>query len=136
MLNYAAVGSTGTGATLSINPSTAYSLKLRNYANSTDIVVDVSGYYVKPLAATIAADGTLYAGSSRAVSSTRSAAGVYTVTFDRDIEQCTASATAYLLTYYASVDTYSSSNPNTATVRVMNNAGTLVDQYVYVTMTC
>ena len=72
-----------TGVTLSIDPSTAEALAVKNYGGTTGLVIDISGYYVAPLAGTISPTGTAYAGSSRISAAARTGVGSYQVTFDR-----------------------------------------------------
>jgi hypothetical protein len=62
-------------------------LAVKNYSNTTDLVVDVQGYYALPMSATVSEAGAL-GRTSRAVSATRSATGRYSVVFDRDISSC------------------------------------------------
>jgi len=136
MLNYGTF-SNGTGGTLSINASTAYALKIRNYGGPTDVVVAVNGYYVKPLAGMITPGGDPYSGSSRILSATNTGTGVYQVKFDRNIRYCAATATVYSSGYYASTSTwFDSTRPDTVQVRVYNAAGAAVNQYFYVNVAC
>jgi len=136
VLNYGRIAS-GTGVTLSINPLMASSLNVRNYGGPTEVVIDVTGYYVKQLAGFISPSGGTYAGSSRIVSSARiTDPGVYEVTFDRDVRYCAAVANAYYYNYYASTDSYGAANNNTVRVRLFNNAGAAVNGYFSITVTC
>lgn len=61
-------------------------------SGSTHVIIDITGYFVKPLFAEVAADGTL-TGGSRVVSVSRVAAGYYTVKFDRSVDTCAYAAT-------------------------------------------
>lgn len=54
---------------------------------STGVIVDITGYFVKPIYAQVSANGALRNGS-RVVSVTRQQAGVYNVRFDRDVVDC------------------------------------------------
>ena len=100
-----------TGVTLSIDTSTAEALAVKNYGGTTGLVIDISGYYVAPLAGTISPTGTAYAGSSRITAAARTGVGSYQVTFDRDIRYCSATATAYASGFYASADTFVTPTP-------------------------
>jgi hypothetical protein len=136
ILNYGTI-STGTGATVSINPNSTYSLKLRNYGGPTDVVVDVTGYYAKQLGGFISPSGGTYAGSSRIVSSTRiTDPGVYEVKFDRDVRYCSAVASAYYYNYYASTDPYGAASADTVRVRLFSSAGAAVNGYFAITINC
>ncbi len=125
-----------TGVTLSIDPGAALALTVKNYAGTTGLVIDVSGYYVAPLAGTISATGTAYAGSSRITAAVRTGVGSYQVTFDREIRYCAAMATAYGPGFYASTDTYAAPSSNTVVVRLFDSAGAQVDQYFYLHVAC
>ncbi len=135
LLNYGDF-SIGTGATISINQSSAYSLKVRNYQGPTDLVIDVSGYYVKQLAGMINPSGSPYAGSSRIVSASKAGPGVYDVKFDRNVRYCAATATAYSSGYYASTSTFYGADTSKVRVFLWNSIGVPVDQYFYIHVAC
>ena len=136
VLNYSTVNiSAGTAVT--INPSSAYSLKIRNYNGPTDLIIDVTGYYVKPLAGMISADGDPYSGSSRVLAASKTGIGVYEVEFDRNIRYCSATATVYVSGYYASASTwFDSARQDTVQVKLFNPGGSLVDQFFYIQVAC
>ncbi len=56
------------------------------------LVIDVQGFYAPQIQATVNLDGTLGDHTSRVVSSSRPATGQYTVTVDRNVSGCVASA--------------------------------------------
>jgi hypothetical protein len=58
-----------------------------NQSGSTHVIIDVTGYFVKPLYAQVTTNGSFRNGS-RVVSTTRLSTGYYKVTFDRDILDC------------------------------------------------
>jgi hypothetical protein len=106
-------------------------------SGTTHVVLDVSGYYVKQLAAFISPSGGTYAGSSRVTSSARiTDPGVYEVTFDRDVRYCSSVATPYYYNYYASTDSYGAASNNTIRVRLWTNAGVAVNGYFSLTVSC
>lgn len=123
-------------STVTVNPATSYSLKVRNYSASTDLVIDVTGYYVKPMAAVIEPAGPLYSGSSRAITSTRISTGQYRITFDRYVRNCTVTAGGYAGDINVGVNQFSYAADNQVEVRVFNAAGASVDQYVNVQVVC
>ncbi len=127
--------SISTGVTLPINQTSAYSLKLRSYGN-TDIVVDVAGYYAKPMSALIQSDGVSYDGTSRVQNSGRLGVGSYWVQFDRDITYCQAQANAYNTATYARVDTFTDASTTRVRVLTYNSVGTATDSWFYLTVTC
>lgn len=69
----------GSGKTLTVKNTSA---------GSANIVIDVQGYYVRPIQATVAADGALQPGSSRVVSVEHSGTGVYWLAFDQNSLLC------------------------------------------------
>ncbi|WP_154673978.1 hypothetical protein [Nakamurella lactea] len=135
LLNYAG-SSIGSGATVSLNASSAMALRVRNYGGPTDLVIDVFGYYVKPLAVMVSSGGALYAGSSRGVSASRASLGVYDVVFDRNIRYCTAEVTVYNSGYFGSASTYYGSNSSSVRVYIWTAAGAPADQYFYLVVDC
>ncbi len=57
-------------------------------SGSTFVIVDITGYFVRPIYAQVSANGALRGDRSRVVSVARTATGRYTVQFDRDILDC------------------------------------------------
>ena len=133
--SYRSGANTTTQVNASLDPTTG---QVSVYASrQTHVILDVSGYYVKPLAGFISPSGGTYAGSSRILSSTRiSDPGVYEVQFDRDIRYCSAVATAYYYNYYASTDPYGAAPTDTLRVRLWNSTGAAVNGYFSITVTC
>ncbi len=127
-----------TSSTLRINPSSAYALTIKNVApGSTNLVIDVRGYYVKPMAGFISPSGTPYSGTSRILGSARVATGVYDVQFDRNIRYCSAVANAYVSNYFAATSTwFDSTHPDTVRVYLYNTTGAAADQYFYIQVMC
>lgn len=102
-----------------------------------NVVGDVSGYFVKPMAAMVSDAGSLYSGSSRAINSARTNTGIYEVQFDRNIRYCAANASVYSTNYFASTTTwFDSSRPDTLQVRLWTNAGVAANGYFYVIVRC
>lgn len=134
LLTYSNVG-ISTGATLTL-ASSAKPLTVRNHGGPSDLVINVTGYYAKQLGVMISPSGTLYSGSSRAIAASRLSAGNYLVTFDRNIEFCSATASVYATNYYASTSTYYSSPYTQVLVRVYSSGGLAADQYVYLNVLC
>jgi len=129
----------GANTTTQVNASLSNTTGLVSvYASrQTHVIMDVSGYYVKPLAGFIAPSGATYAGSSRILSSTRiSDPGVYEVQFDRDVQYCSAVATPYYYNYYASTDAFGAASTDTLRVRLWDHAGAAVNGYFSITVTC
>jgi hypothetical protein len=91
------------GATLPITPGVVQSLTVRNHTGTTDLVIDVTGYYEPQMHGMVApassSDTThnapIFAGSARIVSATNPSTGVYVVTFDSTITYCTPIVDTY-----------------------------------------
>jgi len=78
---------------VAIDPNRTVKVWNGNQSGTTHVIIDITGYYVKPIYAQVAANGTLTNGS-RAVSVTKLAGtGWYEVKFDRNIRTCVHTAT-------------------------------------------
>jgi hypothetical protein len=135
-LAYHAKQATTGALTSKLGPSPSAGIKVRNTGGPTNLTVVVTGYYDRPLQVMLSPSGTLYAGSSRAISASRIGTGNYVVQFDRDIEFCSATATVYAANYFAATSTYYSSPYDSVQVKVFDATGAPVDQYVYVNVSC
>lgn len=69
------------------DPHEILDFRIRNGAGAMHLVVDVTGYYIAPMAAAVLEDGTLAFGS-RVTSLGKIADGEYEVVFDRDVTNC------------------------------------------------
>jgi hypothetical protein len=70
-------------------------ITVKNFTSTTNLVVDVTGYYMPQLHGLVAPGGSIYSGSPSLLSATNPSAGVYTVTFDRNITYCTPIVDTY-----------------------------------------
>ncbi len=100
---------------------------------SGHVAVDVHGYFVPPLAATLRPDGSM-ALASRAVSSEKVGTGSYLVRFDRDVSRCVVLATTRAAATMVSGST--TVTPDRVVVRSYDHAGNLVDRWVSVEVIC
>ena len=91
---------TSTGTTLSLTPGAAKQLAIKAYV-TTDVVVDVLGYYQPQIHAVLAPGGGVYDGSPRVLSSTNLSAGSYRVLLDIDPAGCTPVASVHGGGYFA-----------------------------------
>lgn len=84
-------------------------LRVHNYYYSTDLVGDVTGYYVPQIAAVLNSGDGVYNGTSRVLSNDNTGTGSYAVTIDRDVTGCSVTtgpySGPYLVTGYASGNT-------------------------------
>ncbi len=119
-------------ATVSVNPSSAYALKVRNRNARTDLSIDVVGYYVAAIAGTFSDTGALYSGTGRLKAYGHSSTGYYTLVADRDLTGCVPVVSSY---YYAyTVSGYVSGQY--VYVQMTDQSGTLSDYYFSVDVTC
>ncbi len=92
-------------------------LTVKAFGAGTDVVIDISGYYARPMAGTINANGTVES-ASRITNVTVDPFGVgtYLVRFDRDVTKCIPLATSYAYGHVLSTST--TGNTNTSEVFV------------------
>ena len=72
-------------------------ISVKNFTSSTDLVIDVQGYYLQPMAAQVNAAGTLIRGSrvvSAGLAPAATGTGTYRVKFDRDVSNCALSGSS------------------------------------------
>ena len=70
------------------DPHEFLDFRIRNGAGAMHLVVDVTGYYIAPMAALVNADSTLDHGSESGQYRRRSTSGSYQVEFDRNVDTC------------------------------------------------
>ncbi len=138
VLSYLKGLSGDTGATIPIQAETAHSLKVTNHVGPTQLIIDVSGYYHQQMEGMISPTGTLYSGSDRMVSATRTATGEYDVVFDSDISDCSPMIDTYLGFVYGSAVAFDGTHVFVDTWRL--DATTHVEvpenDYFYITVNC
>jgi hypothetical protein len=129
---YYSKSSSGTAqVTVPIRNGPAKHLVVKNLKGTTNLVIDVAGYYVPPLYAYISS-GTVIDHSGRLVSSTKNSVGTYTLTWDRSVEGCVGQGSSDIGGYIVSVYTAG----NISYVYVDDNAGNPADYWVNVTINC
>ncbi|WP_421119585.1 hypothetical protein ACE2AJ_19820 [Aquihabitans daechungensis] len=95
LMNWVDGVSQSTTAPLTLGAATeAKDIRFKAYGNDAMLVIDVQGFYAPQIQAVIGLDGSLGDHTSRVVSSSRPATGQYTVTVDRNVSGCVASANA------------------------------------------
>jgi len=137
-LNYTNTFNTSGSGSVTLGNSGGHDFKISNYVRATHVVVDVQGYYVKPMWALIDGNGTVVK-SSRVTHVSHPQGGWYTVDFDRDISSCALTATPYYFGYSVQADLNSSGpsvTANVTTTVVTAQGATLSDAEVYVVATC
>jgi hypothetical protein len=117
LLNYPKGNAASVGVPISLSAAGKFTVK--NYGGPTQVVIDVLGFFEKPLSGFVAADGTVPVGTSQiqgAVLLENSL--IYMVTFSRNIRNCSLQATAYHTGLFISGTTYVDGAPNTAQVHI------------------
>ncbi len=122
----------GTGVTLSIKPGTSKALTVKPKVGSTNVFIDVFGYYVPQLQAYISSSGTIIDQSGRLVSVTKTGTGNYTLEWDRDISACSGQGTSDLTGHIISVYT----SGVYSYVYSVDNSGAASDYWSNVLITC
>lgn len=129
---YYGSSSTTTGATLNLTPGAGRDLTVRNNNATTELLLDITGYYVPQLYAYVSPSGAFIDQSGRATSVTQTGTGTYTIVWDRDISSCVGVGSSDLSGYIVSVYTSGTSSY----VYVYNNAGSPSNYWINVTITC
>jgi hypothetical protein len=139
LVNYNKSGPIANMVTLPVNTSGDFNLKTLAKAH---VYVDIAGYYVKPLYASIDGQGgtaTVSGGvESGLVSVVRSGVGSYQLTFERNVTACVAVATDFLFTSVHEISIDSTfSGDSTIYVQVKNSStGADEDTLFHVSLTC
>lgn len=84
-------------------------LRVKAFGSGTDVVIDISGYYARPMAGTFKADQSVVQ-SSRITGITKLAVGSYKVDFDRDVSKCVPLATPLNTGFTVSVSRWAVGN--------------------------
>lgn len=118
-------------------PITAYGT--RNFTvlasgASTQVVIQLTGYYIPATWAEVNGTGGYVAGS-RVTSTSQLSTGSYQVNFDRDVSGCAYQATSYSYGNVMLVEPRSG-NARGVYVAATNKAGSLTDTQFYLTVTC
>ena len=116
------------------DPHELLDFRIRNGAGAMHLVVDVTGYYIAPMAALVNADSSLDHGS-RVISSAKVDTGTYVVEFDRNVEKCYFVASAFDIERTVVVKPRLNV-PNGVYLEFENAASVLTDSKFYLTVTC
>ena len=123
--------------TVQLSDGSPGSIAVKASGGAPNLIVKVTGYYVKTTAAFISASGQPYGGSSRIIAASHIGTGVYEVQFDRKVRYCSATVTPYVSAYYGSASTwYDSTRTDTVRVWIWNHDGAATDQYFYISVSC
>ncbi len=136
LVNFDKSGAVANMVTLKISAGNP-SFVLRT-GGSAHLFADVAGYYVSSPYVAVASDGAVYTGiASGVVSTTRTAVGMYTITFDRDVTACGASTNS--ITWATNNDPSAdvgAGGANQVVVGVTDQAGAMVDSYFTLALSC
>jgi hypothetical protein len=135
MVNYDPSGPVANMVTMPVNASGQFTLRTLGTGHT---FIDVLGYYVKPLYAAVSSGGSIYTGIASGVTSVaRTGTGMYTVTFERDVQQCSAVASS--ITWASNLDVspdVGAAGTNTVTVGIANTSNVMTDGYFTLSLTC
>jgi hypothetical protein len=133
-MNFTNTYNVSSGGTLALNAAGAFDVTAKVYSHATHVVIDVTGYYVKPMYAEINTTGPVIRGS-RVTGATHLGTGEYEVDFDRDVSACAYNATPFLNPFTIAVEPRAG-NPKGVFVYVETPAGLLSDEVFYLDVTC
>ena len=92
-INYSRGGVVGKSGDIQVAANT-YDFTVKAFGGSTQVVVDLTGYYIKPMWAEVSSSGGFVRGS-RVVLLSHLGTGSYQVDFDRDVSGCGLTSTSY-----------------------------------------
>ncbi|MTD16338.1 hypothetical protein GIS00_20565 [Nakamurella sp. YIM 132087] len=124
--------SNGSGVTLAVNPAAGKNLAIKNYAGTTDVTVDVTGYYAPQIYGTFTTAGNLFNGNGTLSPYSHGSTGYYVVQANRSLNGCTPIVSSYYYAYNVSAyvdDKY-------IYIQMTNYNGNQVDYYFQVQVTC
>jgi hypothetical protein len=135
-MNYPNGSALANGGTITLNTAGLKHFTVLAASHDTHVVIDVSGYFIKPMFAQVNSDGSLGV-HSRTTGSTQitSFPGAYEVDFDRDVSGCAYNATPFDQGYTAIVEPRSG-NVDGVFVYTSNSSGTPTNEAFYLTVTC
>jgi hypothetical protein len=134
LLHYVSGQTIGTGSTFPINGTAAHAFTLKASAHQVELIVDVVGYYTKPMTATVLSTGAIVA-SSRVLSVTGSA-GQYDVQFDRSVVGCNYQASLFITGQNVVISVGRLSTSTDTLLVETTISGTLTAETFYVSVTC
>ncbi len=132
-LNYVKSPVLSASGTIPVSHST-YDFTVKAATHPTQVVIQLTGYYIAPMWAEVSSSGSLVHGS-RVVSLTHIGTGSYQVDFDRDVTGCGYSATSYFYGVTMAVEPRTG-DANAVFVAAADHTGTGADTYFYLTVTC
>lgn len=122
--------------TVPVNGSERFDLRVVGRAH---VFADVAGYYTKPAYVAVTPTGGIWNGIASGVTSvTRTSTGRYSITFDRNVTKCAATASS--LTWATNNDVSPDNNPayggNQVRVGISDAANNPANEYFYLSLNC
>jgi hypothetical protein len=113
-------------------------LTIKNVGGTPDVIIDVTGYWQPQIEGMVDRFGQIFAGSSRLVSAAHLGVGLYAVTVDGDVTNCTPTVTGFSGHVYASAFGFAGNtvNVSTWTLDTTTHAEVATDMYLYLSVAC
>lgn len=134
-MNYRDGEALANGGTITLNTAGLKHFTVLAASHSTHVVIDVSGYFVKPMYAFVQGDASLGT-NSRATGATKLNTGTYQVDFDRDVSKCAYHATTYSGSYDVLLQPRFLDSHGVYVYLSSSNGTTPTDSAFYLTVTC
>lgn len=122
-LNYGPGQNISNTGTVALLAGTGANFQVKAFQARTHVIVDVNGYYVKGLQASVNGDGTIVRGNGL-TSGVRDTTGTYRINFDRNVTGC-----AFSLTIGNANSGSPSPGTGTATPSTFDDRGVYVETY-------
>jgi hypothetical protein len=132
-LNYVTTPVLSASGTIPVADST-YDFTVKAYSASTQVVIQLTGYFIRPMWAEVGSGATFIQGS-RTTAVSALGTGLYDVDFDRDISGCAYSANSYSAGVSVEVEPRVT-NVDGVFVTLEGSTGALVSADFYLTVTC
>lgn len=130
-MNYGRSLNQSNTGTIAVTPGTGNNFRVKAYLAQTHVIVDVAGYYVPDLFASVQLHGPVVVGNG-VNGTSKTGTGVYTVTFNRNVEGC-----GFAVGPWTSGEAAATAvSGSTVTVRTYNSAGTGADRGFDLTVHC
>lgn len=133
-LNFSKTLTLSASGTIPVSADGARNFTVLASGASTHVIIQLTGYYIRPTWAEIDAAGGYVAGS-RVTSVSHLGTGSYQVDFDRDVSGCAYAATSFYFGNPMTVEPRSG-DVHGVYVGATDSAGTTVDTQFYLTVTC
>ncbi|MCU1498455.1 MAG: hypothetical protein JWM47_2408 [Acidimicrobiales bacterium] len=127
------IGNSGTIMLCQLACQANKDFRFKVFGGTSDIVIDVQGYDAPPMAGVIESNGTVSNQFASRLSSVRTGAGTYAMTFDRDISECASAATSFTTGRVLSAQSVTATK---VVVQSVDLTGTLTDTKFHIEVIC